>query len=511
MAEMTFAKGLFCIVFVVEHSIMLKSFLDGFKKISNSNIQINKTIAYLIMGIAIAFGITLIMYDANWVYGDDSQFWISTAIGKPIFGWHGDGRFWPLGLADYNILLLMPFGHTVTAHYLWNSVLFLAGMIFSLKFLQKITDNDYFSSLVAITILMFSGAFWQVNITLPTAERIIWILYAAFMLSLWKAEKKQSTKYYVVSLLIAAYMTYAKEPIFGTFLIIAFTRFVFEFKQLTKKDRLFYGALVVVALSYVVTYAYLWLQNPPNWTYKMGRSELRGLALVLELLNVEPIMWMTGVLCVARLFSIVYFGDKNNLLVDSLLFAGGGYFMAMFFLNLHEVYLFIPSVFLSLPAFARFLHSLRKYNNLWIQLGTMCVMLLPLWKDVYTSAAYLERMYAKRQYDVQVVDYLYQQSIQGKRIIWVLFDNAAPDPIGERIITFFNWNFFLNFKYTYEVNVVRLVNNLDLADENTIILFPTLGQDMDYLLSHPKMQNYYLRWHCMAAYTAIFVPKTLLQ
>ena len=98
-----------------------------------------------------------------------------------------------------------------------------------------------------------------------------------------------------------------------------------------------------------------------------------------------------------------------------------------------------------------------------------------------------------------------------KRIICVIFNNAAPDPIGIRIITFFNWNFFLNFKYTYEVNAVRLVNDLDLADENTIILFPTFGQDMNYLLSHEKMQNYYLRWHCMDAYTAIFVPKIFLQ
>ena len=70
---------------------MLKGILDGFQKISDFNIQINKTIAYSIMGIVIAFGITLIMYDTNWVYGDDCQFWTSTAIGKPIFGWQADG------------------------------------------------------------------------------------------------------------------------------------------------------------------------------------------------------------------------------------------------------------------------------------------------------------------------------------------------------------------------------------------------------------------------------------
>ena len=405
----------------------------------------------------------------------------------------------------------MPFGHTVTAHYLWNSFSFLVGMILSLNLLLKITDNDYFSSLVAIAILMFSASFGGVNITLTAAERVIWILYTAFMLSLWKAETKQSTKYYVVSLLIAAYVTYAKEPIFGTFLIIAFTRFLFGFKQLTKKDRLFYGALIIVALSYIATYAYLWFQDPPNWTYKIGRSELHGLDLFLELLSAEPILCMTVIFCVVRLFSILYYGDKKTLLVDSMFFAGGGYFLAIFFLNLHSIYLFLPAVVLSLPAFASFLHSSRKYNNLWIQLGAVCPMLLPLWKDVYTSAWHLNRMYEKRHYDIQVVDYLYKQSVQGKRIICVIFNNAAPDPIGTRIMTFFNWNFFLNFKYTYEVNAVILASDLDLADENTIIIFPTFGQDINYLLSHEKMQNYYLRWHCMDAYTAIFVPKTIVQ
>lgn len=486
---------------------MLKNIPIYFRKFNNLNLQISKTTANLIIGILILCGISLIVWNANWTFGDDSQFLLTTAVGKPIFGWSGAGRFWPLGLADYNILLILPFGDTPIAHFIWNSVLFLIGMLSLFKFLTEVTEKDYFVSIISIFILIFSAAFLEVNITLPTAERIIWVMSAVFMLCVWKAEKKQSTKYYIIALLVAAYTTYTKEPVFVMFLIIAFTRLLFGFRQLTKKDKLFYYGLIVVALSYLITYAYLWFQNPPNCTYNMGQSELRGLELVLELLNCEPILCGTIILCLVRFLSIIFLKDKEILFTDCLLFAGGGYFLAIFYLNLIYSYYIVPCVFFSIPAFACFLHSLRRYNFL-IFLSAIFLLLLPLYKDFHSSIFTVERMYTKRQNDMRVINYLYEQSKLGKRVIWVLFDNAFPDPIGGRICSFFNWNFFVNFLYKEDVNIVVPVNNLDVADENTIIIFSVIGQNINYLLSHEKMQNYYLKWHCPDAYTEIYAPKT---
>lgn len=78
----------------------------------------------------------------------------------------------------------------------------------------------------------------------------------------------------------------------------------------------------------------------------------------------------------------------------------------------------------------------------------------------------------------------------------------------EEFVVFFNWNFFINFLYKEDINIVVPVNNLDVADENTIIIFSVIGQDINYLLSYEKMQNYYLRWHYPDAYTEIYAPKT---
>ena len=100
------------------------------------------------------------------------------------------------------------------------------------------------------------------------------------------------------------------------------------------------------------------------------------------------------------------------------------------------------------------------------------------------------------------------QSFSCQNLCTIFRRDVQPQPVKLQVPV---RNFFLNFKYTYEVNAVILASDLDLADENTIIIFPTFGQDINYLLSHEKMQNYYLRWHCMDAYTAIFVPKTIVQ
>ena len=486
---------------------MFNKISDCFRKFNNISPRINKNIANWIIGILILAGIVLIMWDANWTFGDDSQFLCTTAVGKPVFGWSGAGRFWPLGLAGYNILLIIPYGYTATAHFLWNSLLFLICMLCLYKFLIEITDKDYFVSIVSIFILLFSASFLEVNIALPTAERIICVMSAIFMLCLWRAEKKQSTKYYICALLVAAYTTYTKEPVFGMLLIIAFTRLLFGFKQLTKKDRLFYYALIAVAISYIVAYAYLWFQNPPAQTYNMGQSELRGLDLILGLLRSEPILLSTVILCIIRLFSIVCLKDRKILIVDSLLFASGGYSFAIFCLNLLYTYYAVPCVFFSIPAFACFLHSLRRYN-FSIFLSAIFLLLLPLYKDSYTASATLERLLLKRQNDMRVINYLYEQSKLGKRIIWVLFDNALFDLSGGRVCSLYNWNAFTNFLYKDDINVVVPVNNLDVADEDTIILFSVIGQDINYLLSQEKMKNYYLRWHCPNAYTEIYAPKT---
>ena len=157
----------------------------------NIDFQISRTAANWISGILIFAGIILIIWDCNWRFGDDIQFLFTTASSKPIFTWFGSGRFFPLGLADYNVLLLVPFGYTVTAHFVWNSILWLFCMFFLFNFLKEITNKDYFVCIFSLIILICSYAFLWVNIHLlaSESENVIYFMFSVFMFCAWKGEK----------------------------------------------------------------------------------------------------------------------------------------------------------------------------------------------------------------------------------------------------------------------------------------------------------------------------------
>ena len=84
-----------------------------------------------------------IVFNANWLFGDDTLYLCTTAIGKilPIsndmnFG----GRFFPLGHYDFNILVLIG-KYSPTAHYILSAISFILFVIITSFFYKKIINN----------------------------------------------------------------------------------------------------------------------------------------------------------------------------------------------------------------------------------------------------------------------------------------------------------------------------------------------------------------------------------
>lgn len=61
---------------------MLKNVINRFSILKNIDFQISKTVANWIIGILIFAGVVLIVWNANWRFGDDIQFLFTTASGK---------------------------------------------------------------------------------------------------------------------------------------------------------------------------------------------------------------------------------------------------------------------------------------------------------------------------------------------------------------------------------------------------------------------------------------------
>ena len=161
--------------------------------------KISISAAFLVFAIYLSCLVFFIVYKAQWTYGDDHQFLVSTAIGKPIPSWIGTqpaiGRFWPLGQVDYDLLLWVPADYKCIAHFILSalSIVILASLTFGgvMAALDKhpLTVRVWAAVLAAI---MLTASVYYVFLYLVFAERIMTVLIEAtfiFFLMLYRTDK----------------------------------------------------------------------------------------------------------------------------------------------------------------------------------------------------------------------------------------------------------------------------------------------------------------------------------
>lgn len=137
------------------------------------------TIAALLVFAAYLFCLVFfILYKAQWTYGDDHQFLVSTAIGNPIPSWIGTqpaiGRFWPLGQVDYDLLLWVPADYKCIAHFILSAFSFVALAI--LTFGGVLTSLKEYSPAIRVwaavlTGMMLTASVYYVFLYLVFAEQ----------------------------------------------------------------------------------------------------------------------------------------------------------------------------------------------------------------------------------------------------------------------------------------------------------------------------------------------------
>ena len=93
--------------------------------------KIQTYICFILLSLLTAFLTFFIVYNANWLFGDDLIFLRTTAIGKllPLSeGINMTGRFFPLGHYDFNILLFLGL-KSATAHYVFTAISFMVFVV----------------------------------------------------------------------------------------------------------------------------------------------------------------------------------------------------------------------------------------------------------------------------------------------------------------------------------------------------------------------------------------------
>jgi endoglucanase len=340
-------------------------FLFSFTFFFDTNIFSPKTVKKIAISLLIvisAFFVFVIMYKANWVFGDDKDYVITTAVNKmyqPVFI---GGRFFPLGRIHYNLLLLifrclgLNTGLPVEAHFLMVAMFCVMSVICLYVLFNKIeplpnSSHPLLSLFFVCTFFLFGSAFSTIYLYIIFPETPGILLFSIFMLMYYKALKTDKIKYYLVAFIVAAYNTYCKEPIFGIFFVIALTNLIFRYKDASKRERFFYFSLIANGVLFIVLYYFLSFLNSVVFYNSILSGETVGrFQLFLSILKETPVIVIMFTFGFVRLFFVLFRKDREHLYYDSLLFAGMAYVLAFIILRLEFSYYFMPSILLFLPS-----------------------------------------------------------------------------------------------------------------------------------------------------------------
>lgn len=265
------------------------------------------------------FGAYLIIKDANWCFGDDHEFLVSTALGKiePLSRHIGEvGRFVPLQHYDFNWLTFFAFGKTPFAHYLWVAISFIILVYFWLKTCTLICKGNLAKlpiSLICFLVLLCNPQTINVFTEIIYPERFILVLLTAFIYFYLSAVDTNKKSRYILSFGIAIYLSYMKEPMSGAFCVFALTNLLFKYKKLPQYEKLFYMGLLLNFIAYLLLYYFLVYQTTSHFYNQGGRNTLSYFDNLLSVFQRQEFLIIVFILGTIRGINILFFKDFKHL------------------------------------------------------------------------------------------------------------------------------------------------------------------------------------------------------
>jgi hypothetical protein len=187
---------------------------------------------------------------------------------------------------DYNVLNFFPKGTKATSHYTLVALSFLVFSLVSYFFYKNLSFSvskriDYNQWMISFCVVFILARLFSVYLSLIFPERIITCLLAIFLLLYLKFNNTDKWLYGFMALLIAIYLTYCKEPIFGSLFILSLTNLIFNYKGLTRRNKIFYYLLIINCFVFSILYYFLVYKNITSF-YTGGNRSLQKLTCLLE-------------------------------------------------------------------------------------------------------------------------------------------------------------------------------------------------------------------------------------
>jgi hypothetical protein len=434
--------------------------------------------------VAAIFFVFIIIFRANWVFGDDHEYITTTAVNKyvSIFPYLLHGRFFPLGHIHYNLPLFIfrclgiNTGLPVEAHLALISAFYIVTLL-CLYLLFKNREHPVFDLFFVSSFFLLGGSFASVFLHLMYPEAQIIMLFSIFMFMYYKALETDRIKYYICALLAAVYSSYCKEPVFGVFLIIALGNHIFKYSKETKREKIFYMSLIANAVVFLILYYFLSLKNTSEF-YGSGKLYMGFFQYLIQIIAGNPIVIIIFLFCFIRLYFILLKKDREHLFHDSLLFAGTAYICAYFLLGFTDPYYFLPAIVLFLPSLVYWV----KYLFIRRIAFSLCLffILIPIYafNFGYTKMV-VKDIYEERQEFIPYVTDLLSLHNNGKEFVWYESDNSILDYsfwLASRDWRKYTANAFLNYLNKTEGHgffiTKKDIDDVDIAG-NILFFYPT--------------------------------------
>lgn len=283
------------------------------------------------------------------------------------------------------------------------------------------------------------------------------------MLFYLKALNSNKPSYYLIAFFSACYLTYCKEPIFGVLLVISFVNLLFKYKKITRYEMLFYVALIINSVVYVLQWYFLIFKRTNEFYNLIYTSHLSVLELIQKIILDKPILLLISGIGFVRAYQIIFKKSYDHLFYDSLLFAAIAYVVSFIILNLIHSYYFLISIVLAVPSFIYWIDRGFYFNK--PRFFIALIALLSIYR-IDLTIELIKNIHALRRSDMKIINELAHLQNSGKKIV---FYKDQKDFASE---WYYNIsNSFL--KYCTKIDVdIPVVTNLEKIQSDSAVLYP---------------------------------------
>jgi hypothetical protein len=406
-----------------------------------------KIISNIVIGFVIIAGVYFIMLESLYsLSGDEAVQIINTTAAKRPVGelffnsQASQSRFWPLGLAYYNILTLLPYGYTSRAHFMLNALIFVLLILLVVNILNFSLQQNLLYLYIK-TFLVFCFPFivisWRTFFALDFAETFLCFLFALFVLCYKKmmllsedqtdrhalntfinnslnskffkwlkylknifSLEQQKIYWAVLAVFVAIFATYCKEPTFAVFLTIACVNLLFLRNPLRKLDKIFNFVLIANAVCFGISYLLIII---PKAAFVYGDAD-KKLQISSFLNNIDiifyrnPLLILLIIFIAMRLYFVLFKKDRKHIFYDGLLFSSFAYCAILMVLHLYDNHYFSPPFVLFFIALAYWcinFYNKKKYiilALLFISIGFLSVNGFSSIKRIFISPYEIKRI-----------------------------------------------------------------------------------------------------------------------